>query len=102
MRDHFGAVESSHLDPRCVQLVRTTASYPVSLILKVICRFLLLASAITMGGIGIWGMHFVGNRAVLLEHGVSGRQILYNPAYTTLSFFLPIMVLLAAFYMLGI
>lgn len=54
-----------------------------------------------MGGIGIWGMHFVGNRAVLLEHGVPGRQILYNAAYTTLSFFLPILVLLAAFYMLG-
>ena len=55
-----------------------------------------------MGGIGIWGMHFVGNRAVLLEHGVPARQILYNPSYTALSFFLPILVLLAAFYMLGI
>lgn len=56
----------------------------------------------TMGGIGIWGMHFVGNRAVLLEHGIAARQIIYNPTYTAISFFLPILVLLAAFYMLGI
>ena len=55
-----------------------------------------------MGGIGIWGMHFVGNRAILLEHGVPARQILYNSSYTALSFFLPILVLLAAFYMLGV
>jgi NO-binding membrane sensor protein with MHYT domain len=74
----------------------------VANLLKVVDRFLLLASAITMGGIGIWGMHFVANRAVILENGVPARQILYNSAYTAISFFLPILVLLAAFYMLGI
>ncbi|KIW82278.1 hypothetical protein Z517_05305 [Fonsecaea pedrosoi CBS 271.37] len=63
--------------------------------------FLLVASAITMGGIGIWGMHFVGNRAIVLQNGDRRRQILYNPGFTAISFFMPIIVLLFAFYTLG-
>ncbi|KIX08420.1 uncharacterized protein Z518_03076 [Rhinocladiella mackenziei CBS 650.93] len=63
--------------------------------------FLLLASAITMGGIGIWAMHFVGNRAIILEQGNPQRQILYSPGFTAVSFFMPIAVLLFAFYLLG-
>ncbi|KAK7906149.1 hypothetical protein LTR67_000875 [Exophiala xenobiotica] len=63
--------------------------------------FLLVASAITMGGIGIWAMHFVGNRAIVLDHGHPQRQILYNQGFTAGSFFLPIIVLLLAFYILG-
>jgi NO-binding membrane sensor protein with MHYT domain len=55
-----------------------------------------------MGGIGIWGMHFVGNRAIVLGRGHPDRQILYNPGYTAISFFLPIVVLLFAFYTLAI
>ncbi|KAJ9613009.1 hypothetical protein H2200_002950 [Cladophialophora chaetospira] len=54
-----------------------------------------------MGGIGIWGMHFVGNRAIVLQHGDPQRQILYNSGFTAISFFLPIVVLLFAFYTLG-
>ncbi|KIW64043.1 hypothetical protein PV04_09003 [Phialophora macrospora] len=54
-----------------------------------------------MGGIGIWGMHFVGNRAIVLQNGDPERQILYNPGFTAISFFLPIAVLLFAFYTLG-
>lgn len=54
-----------------------------------------------MGGIGIWGMHFVGNRAIVLANGNPERQILYNQGFTALSFFMPIMVLLFAFYYLG-
>ncbi len=54
-----------------------------------------------MGGIGIWGMHFVGNRAIVLQHGDPERQILYSPGFTAISFFLPIVVLLFAFYTLG-
>ncbi|KAJ9497476.1 hypothetical protein H2202_006900 [Exophiala xenobiotica] len=64
-------------------------------------RFLLVASAITMGGIGIWAMHFVGNRAIVLDRGHPQRQILYNQGFTAGSFFLPIIVLLLAFYILG-
>ncbi|OAP57417.1 hypothetical protein AYL99_08155 [Fonsecaea erecta] len=54
-----------------------------------------------MGGIGIWGMHFVGNRAIVLQNGDPQRQILYNPGFTAISFFMPIIVLLFAFYTLG-
>jgi len=54
-----------------------------------------------MGGIGIWGMHFVGNRAIVLDHGSPQRQIAYSSGYTAASFFLPIAVLLFAFYLLG-
>ncbi|OAL28595.1 hypothetical protein AYO22_02789 [Fonsecaea multimorphosa] len=54
-----------------------------------------------MGGIGIWGMHFVGNRAIVLQNGDPQRQILYNSGFTAISFFMPILVLLFAFYALG-
>ena len=46
-------------------------------------------------------MHFVGNRAIILQHGDPQRQILYNPGFTAISFFLPIVVLSFAFYTLG-
>ncbi|KAJ9643764.1 hypothetical protein H2204_001909 [Knufia peltigerae] len=54
-----------------------------------------------MGGIGIWAMHFVGNRAIVLDHANHQRQILYNQGFTAASFFLPIVVLIFAFYLLG-
>ncbi len=54
-----------------------------------------------MGGIGIWAMHFVGNRAIVLDSGNPQRQILYNRGFTALSFFVPILVLPFAFYLLG-
>ena len=55
-----------------------------------------------MGGIGIWCMHFIGNRATVLADGIKQRQIVYSAGFTALSFFLPILVLLLAFYFLGI
>jgi NO-binding membrane sensor protein with MHYT domain len=54
-----------------------------------------------MGGIAIWGMHYIGNRAILLANGDDALQIAYNPAFTVVSFFVPIMVLLAAFITVG-
>lgn len=65
-------------------------------------RYLLSTSSITMGGIGIWCMHFIGNRAIVLGDGMSDAQLLYNSGFTALSFFLPIGVLLGAFYLLGV
>jgi NO-binding membrane sensor protein with MHYT domain len=50
-----------------------------------------------MGGIAIWCMHFIGNRAIVLNQGETIMQIAYNPGFTVLSFFVPILVLLAAF-----
>jgi NO-binding membrane sensor protein with MHYT domain len=64
--------------------------------------YLLVASCICMGGIGIWSMHFIGNRAIVLNDGKAGTQIAYSVAFTAVSFFLPIVVLLVAFYLLGV
>ncbi|KAJ5656460.1 hypothetical protein N7507_008410 [Penicillium longicatenatum] len=64
--------------------------------------YLLLTSSITMGGIGIWCMHFIGNRAIVLGNGEADIQILYNVAFTGTSFVLPVVVLLAAFYSVGV
>ena len=50
-----------------------------------------------MGLVGIWCMHFVGNRAIILGNGESSIQLVYNPGYTTLSAFLPIIGLTIAF-----
>ena len=54
-----------------------------------------------MGGSGIWAMHFIGNRAIVLNDSVTDRQISYSPGFTALSFFLPILVLSMAFYFLA-
>jgi NO-binding membrane sensor protein with MHYT domain len=54
-----------------------------------------------MGGIAIWCMHFISNRAIVLADGQTVIQIAYSPGFTTLSFFVPILVLLTAFTALG-
>jgi NO-binding membrane sensor protein with MHYT domain len=59
-----------------------------------------MASSVSMGGIGIWCMHFIGNRAVQLDN--DNGQIGYSSGFTAISFFLPIIVLLAAFYLLAV
>lgn len=55
-----------------------------------------------MGGIGIWCMHFIGNRAIVMAEGQPDMQIVYNTGFTSVSFFLPIVVLSGAFYLLGV
>ncbi|KFY49131.1 hypothetical protein V495_00719 [Pseudogymnoascus sp. VKM F-4514 (FW-929)] len=62
---------------------------------------LLFSSSISMGGISIWCMHYIGNRATVLGDGHLAIQIAYNPGFTALSFFVPIIVLLAAFMAVG-
>ncbi|KAI9882403.1 MAG: hypothetical protein M1823_005848 [Watsoniomyces obsoletus] len=59
--------------------------------------FLLVGSSVSMGGVAIWCMHFVGNRAIVLGEGQPEVQIAYNCGYTAISFFLPVLVLLPAF-----
>jgi NO-binding membrane sensor protein with MHYT domain len=54
-----------------------------------------------MGGIAIWCMHYIGNRAIVLGGGPAVLQISYNPGFTALSFFVPIIVLLVAFTAMG-
>ena len=54
-----------------------------------------------MGGIAIWCMHFIGNRAIVLAGGDSQVQIAYSSGFTALSFFIPIVVLFLAFSAVG-
>lgn len=54
-----------------------------------------------MGGVGIWCMHFIGNRAIVLGDGNSSIQIAYNVTFTGVSFVLPVCVVLTAFYAIG-
>ncbi|GFF38046.1 MHYT domain signalling protein, putative [Aspergillus lentulus] len=63
--------------------------------------YLLFTSSVTMGGIGIWCMHFIGNRAIVLGDGAAQIQIVYSVTFTGVSFILPVVVLLAAFYAIG-
>lgn len=60
--------------------------------------YLLLTSSLAMGGIGIWSMHFIGNRAILLGDGSDAEQISYNIPFTIVSLILPIIVVSTAFY----
>ncbi|KAH6883583.1 hypothetical protein B0T10DRAFT_139565 [Thelonectria olida] len=64
-------------------------------------HLLLVSSAVTMGGVAIWCMHFVGNRAIDLANGEPEMQIAYSSGFTAVSFFVPILVLLAAFLAIG-
>jgi NO-binding membrane sensor protein with MHYT domain len=82
-------------------LVRPTLPYPISVGDTNIYRYLLIGSSISMGGIAIWGMHFLGNRAIILGNGDSALQVACSPAFMAVSFFLPIVVLLTAFITIG-
>jgi NO-binding membrane sensor protein with MHYT domain len=62
---------------------------------------LLAGAAVAMGGIGIWCMHFIGNRAIVLGDGSLHLQIAYGGGLTAISFFLPIVVVFMAFAAVG-
>ncbi|KAK0624158.1 hypothetical protein B0T14DRAFT_193626 [Immersiella caudata] len=61
-------------------------------------HLLLLGASISMGGVSIWCMHYIGNRAITLLNGEPELQITYSPGVTVASLFVPILVLLVAFY----
>ncbi|KAI1419362.1 hypothetical protein F5Y12DRAFT_794005 [Xylaria sp. FL1777] len=61
----------------------------------------LVTAAVAMGGIAIWSMHYVGNRAIVLAQDQPELQIVYSSKFTAVSFFLPIIVLLPAFVATG-
>ncbi|OIW27762.1 hypothetical protein CONLIGDRAFT_542746, partial [Coniochaeta ligniaria NRRL 30616] len=105
-----------HVVPRSFNPGFVALSYVVSLIgaastLELINRrtaprgrlnhLLLVSAAVTMGGIAIWCMHYIGNRAITLADGQLELQIAYSSGFTALSFFVPIIVLLAAFVAIG-
>ncbi|KAG7403376.1 Signaling protein YkoW [Fusarium oxysporum f. sp. rapae] len=64
-------------------------------------HLLLMSSAVTMGGVAIWCMHFIGNRAIHLANGETEMQVAYSKGFTALSFFIPILFLLSAFLAIG-
>ncbi|TVY50020.1 Signaling protein [Lachnellula occidentalis] len=65
--------------------------------------YLLIGASISLGGIAVWSMHYIGNYAIILELGDDqrDRQIVYSPGFTALSFFLPIVVVFLAFCAVG-
>ncbi|CCC14912.1 hypothetical protein SMACR_07691 [Sordaria macrospora] len=61
-------------------------------------HLLLIGAAISLGGVSIWCMHYIGNRAIILHHGEVSLQVVYDAGITAASFFVPIVVLLSAFF----
>ncbi|KAK4496633.1 hypothetical protein PRZ48_012613 [Zasmidium cellare] len=56
-----------------------------------------LVCAIAMGLVGIWCMHFIGNRAIVLDANQPEIQLVYHSGFTVLSLVLPVGGLIAAF-----
>jgi len=54
-----------------------------------------------MGGVGIWSMHYIANRAIILYNGAPGFELGYSAAFAILSFFIPIVMLLVAYFIIG-
>ncbi|CAF3514522.1 unnamed protein product [Fusarium graminearum] len=105
-----------HIVPQSYNAGFVALSYVVSLVgagstLELINRrtgfrglfnhLLLMGSSVTMGGVSIWCMHFIGNRAIDLADGQPELQVAYSSGFTAISFFVPILVLLAAFMAVG-
>ncbi|KAK4212304.1 hypothetical protein QBC37DRAFT_195803 [Rhypophila decipiens] len=61
-------------------------------------HILLFGAAVSMGAVAIWCMHFIGLKSVVLLNGEPELQVSYSIGMTALSFFVPILVLLVAFY----
>ncbi|KAL1923838.1 uncharacterized protein VTP21DRAFT_8818 [Calcarisporiella thermophila] len=63
---------------------------------------LLFGAALSLGGCGIWSMHFIGNNALVLgENPATTLQLIYTPGYTLLSFFVAVFCVGIAFYFVG-
>jgi len=65
-------------------------------------RYLLLAAASSMGAVAIWSMHFIGNRAIIMDRGQPSAEIQYSPGWTAASFFVPTVVIGIAFFIYNI
>ncbi|KAI1472005.1 uncharacterized protein F4812DRAFT_456106 [Daldinia caldariorum] len=64
-------------------------------------HLVLVSAAVSMGGISIWCMHFVGNQAIVLGDGEPELLIDYASHFSALTFFLPVIILLLAFTAIG-
>lgn len=65
-------------------------------------RYLLVGAAVSMGAVSIWSTHCIANLAIVMGNGDHNLQIQYNAAYAAGSFFLPVLVVSIAFYLLGL
>lgn len=66
-------------------------------------RFLLFAAAASMGGVGIWSMHFIGNNSltITLDNG-DQYQLSYSAGFTFASLVVAIVTMFLAFTFVGI
>ncbi|ORY96859.1 hypothetical protein BCR43DRAFT_492392 [Syncephalastrum racemosum] len=68
--------------------------------------FLLIAAALSMGGVGIWSMHFIGNNALSLAFDNDGNdnqyQLAYSAGYTFISLAVAVSCMFIAFAFVGI
>lgn len=60
-------------------------------------RVQLAGCAVSFGGVAIWCMHFIGNRAIILGDGEAEIQLYYSPTFTAVSFVMPVIVLFCGF-----
>ncbi|KAI8973485.1 hypothetical protein BDF20DRAFT_837427 [Mycotypha africana] len=65
--------------------------------------FLLFAAATSMGGVGIWSMHFIGNNSLtLIIHNGQHFQLFYSAGFTFVSLAVAIVTMFLAFAFVGI
>jgi NO-binding membrane sensor protein with MHYT domain len=62
---------------------------------------MLAGASMSMGGIAVWCMHFVGNRAIVLGNGERELQIVYSAGFTVLSLFMAIGAFFLALWAVG-
>ncbi|KJZ72787.1 hypothetical protein HIM_07862 [Hirsutella minnesotensis 3608] len=62
---------------------------------------LLTGAAISMGGIAIWAMHYIGNRAIVILNGEPELQIAYSTCLTVVSLFVPLVAQFLAFFLIS-
>ncbi|KAI9288237.1 hypothetical protein BC943DRAFT_357938 [Umbelopsis sp. AD052] len=59
--------------------------------------FLLCGSALAMGSVGIWSMHFIGNNALKLSYNNTTYQLVYAPGFTFISLLVAIICMFLSF-----
>lgn len=65
--------------------------------------FLLFAAACSMGGVGIWSMHFIGNNSLTITLDNGDRyQLSYSAGFTFASLVVAILTMFLAFTFVGI
>lgn len=59
--------------------------------------FLLCGAALSMGSVGIWSMHFIGNNALKLSYNDATYQLVYTPGFTFTSLIVAIVCMFLSF-----